>query len=306
MKNYRILILNLILLITISCSKSVKNEIVVALVNNEPVFEREMVCFKRINKIQFKSIEQGELTQEEIINSIVERKLILQESKKLNINVTDKEVEKELKATNNYSSNKDFMETLRSNLIDFNDWRKHIREQMLIERVLTVKSNGNEISDKDISNYYYAHLKDFTHTEMVRAYQILVKTLTEIQEVKKALDLGESFEKLAERKSISPEASKGGDLGYFTREEMPPEITDVTFNLAVGKISDIVKTNYGYHIFKVVDKKKKGTKSLKEVSNEIKEKLRLNRQDRFFKNWIKEVRKNAVVKINKNYMEKER
>lgn len=290
-------------IIIISCSKTTKQELIIALVNNEPIFEKELVLFEKVNKICFKGIDYESLSKSDIINQLIERKIVLQEAKKLKIDVEDRELEQKLKEISEHFFTEDFKDVLRSNLITFNDWKKEMKEQMIFEKVVSQLVGNIEIPDSDIKKYYYANLKNFKYNEMVHAYQILVKTNTEITEIKRDLDNGESFERLARIKSISPEGKNGGDLGYFTRDEMPPEIVNVVFNLPIGKISDIVKTDYGYHIFKVVDKKKGGIKSLSEVKEEIIEKLKLDKKNKFFKDWIKGLREKADVKIKKDYME---
>ncbi|MFH1825509.1 MAG: peptidyl-prolyl cis-trans isomerase [Candidatus Firestonebacteria bacterium] len=298
--------LSLVLLFIITgCGKTTRLDIVIALVNDEPIFERELTIFEKVNKICFKGIDDESLSKDEIINKLIERRIVLQKAKKLNISITDKEIEKKLKEISEHFFTEDFKDVLKSNGLTFNEWKKEIKEQTVFEKVILQQVENIEITDNEIKKYYNNNLNNFKYNEMVHAYQILVKTKTEIMEIKKGLENGESFERLAKIKSISPEGEKGGDLGYFTRDEMPQEIVKVVFNLPPNRISDIVKTDYGYHIFKVVDKKKKGIKSLKEAREDIKEKLKLENKNKCFKNWIKELRKESKVKINKNYVEVE-
>lgn len=89
---------------------------------------------------------------------------------------------------------------------------------------------------------------------IVRAEHILVKTQSQAQELEKRIHNGESFEELAQEYSICPSARRGGDLGYFRHGEMVPSFEEVAFNMAIGEISEPIKTQFGWHIIKVLDK----------------------------------------------------
>ena len=89
----------------------------------------------------------------------------------------------------------------------------------------------------------------------VAAQHILVKTATEAVQIKKELDKGGSFEFYAQKYSLCPSGRNGGYLGYFERGQMVPEFEHKAFSMKVGEISNPVRTNFGWHIIKIVDKK---------------------------------------------------
>lgn len=89
----------------------------------------------------------------------------------------------------------------------------------------------------------------------VKASHILVDTKSEADLLKSKIDNGECFETLAKKYSKCPSSQDGGDLGYFERGQMVKEFEDAAFNLPVGKVSNPVKTQFGWHIIKVYDKK---------------------------------------------------
>lgn len=89
----------------------------------------------------------------------------------------------------------------------------------------------------------------------VRASHILVNTKAEADSLKTRIDNGESFETLAKKYSKCPSGSEGGDLGYFERGQMVKEFENAAFSLPVGKVSDPIRTQFGWHIIKVYDKK---------------------------------------------------
>lgn len=89
----------------------------------------------------------------------------------------------------------------------------------------------------------------------VRASHILVKTVEEANDLKAKIDNGEDFANLAKQYSTCPSGKEGGDLGYFTKGQMVPEFETVAFSLPVGKVSDPVKTQFGWHLILVSDTK---------------------------------------------------
>ena len=89
----------------------------------------------------------------------------------------------------------------------------------------------------------------------VKASHILVDSKEEADLIKSKINNGESFEALAKKYSKCPSGENGGDLGYFERGQMVKEFEDAAFNLPVGKVSDPIKTQFGWHLIKVYDKK---------------------------------------------------
>ena len=89
----------------------------------------------------------------------------------------------------------------------------------------------------------------------VKASHILVETKSQADFIKSKIDGGESFETMAKKYSKCPSGENGGNLGYFEKGQMVPEFEDAAFELPVGKVSEPVKTEFGWHIIKVYDKK---------------------------------------------------
>lgn len=93
------------------------------------------------------------------------------------------------------------------------------------------------------------------YTTSVRASHILVDTKAEADSIKAKIDNGEGFETMAKKYSKCPSGKDGGDLGYFERGQMVKEFEDAAFNMPVGKVSDPIRTQFGWHLIKVCDKK---------------------------------------------------
>ena len=142
--------------------------------------------------------------------------------------------------------------------------------------------------------------------ERVRVRHILVKTLPEAKEIKKRLNRGEDFIKLAKKYSISPSRERGGDLGYIERGKVGKEIERVAFSLKRrGEVSDIVKTNFGYHIIRLEDRKKPHQRTFSEVKEEIRSFLREKKMREVLTAHLKKLREGSKIVINEELLKAE-
>jgi len=116
---------------------------------------------------------------------------------------------------------------------------------------------------------YEDAVKQMTNEQEVRARHILVPTEEEAKAILAELKKGADFAALAKEKSKDPGAAEGGDLGYFSKEQMVPEFAEVAFKLEKGQISDPVKTQFGWHIIEVEDKRTKPTPTFEQVKAQI-------------------------------------
>lgn len=133
--------------------------------------------------------------------------------------------------------------------------------------------------------------------ERIHACHIVTKTYEEAQELLEKLKKGEKFERLAKEKSIGPSAKNGGDLGYFKRGDMVSEFENVAFNLKIGELSDIVTTDYGYHIIKVIGREALSPVEVSAVKENINNKLLRDKMEKAYFNWIDKLKKEANIEI---------
>jgi peptidyl-prolyl cis-trans isomerase D len=142
-----------------------------------------------------------------------------------------------------------------------------------------------QVSPQDVQRYYEDNEQQYSSPEQVRASHILLKTegKDDAAVKKQAEDLlakikgGADFAELATKFSEDGSAKKGGDLDFFPKGQMVPEFEKVAFSLQPGQISDLVKTQFGYHIIKVVEKKPASKRSLEEVKAQIEDQLKQDR-----------------------------
>jgi peptidyl-prolyl cis-trans isomerase C len=142
------------------------------------------------------------------------------------------------------------------------------RNRLLMESLLQ-DAGKSALSDDAEHKVYEEAVKQVKNEEEVHARHILVPTEDEAKAVLAQLKGGADFATLAKEKSKDPGAAEGGDLGYFTKEQMVPEFADVAFKLPKGQLSDPVKTQFGWHIIKVEDKRTRPTPTFDQVKPQI-------------------------------------
>ena len=142
------------------------------------------------------------------------------------------------------------------------------RRKALMEAMLQDAGKA-AMTDEAMHKVYDEAVKQMPSEEEVHARHILVATEDEAKEIETQLKNGADFATLAKQKSKDPGAADGGDLGYFTKDQMVPEFAEVAFKLDKGQISDPVKTQFGWHIIKIEDKRVKPTPTFDEVKGQL-------------------------------------
>ncbi|QXM07406.1 peptidylprolyl isomerase [Crassaminicella indica] len=147
-----------------------------------------------------------------------------------------------------------FFKELKEEGIDESFWKSQIKRDLYVGKFQEKTVKALALTDEKLKKYYDEHKEEYKDIQ-VRASHILVDQEEKAKELLKRVKNGEDFAKLAKENSKCSSSKKGGDLGYFGRGKMLPEFEKAAFSLKVGEISDIVKTEYGYHIIKVTDRK---------------------------------------------------
>ncbi|HLZ04789.1 MAG TPA: peptidylprolyl isomerase [Bradyrhizobium sp.] len=154
---------------------------------------------------------------------------------------------------------------------DSDDFKKRMaftKNRLLMDSLLAAKGKA-ATTDEAMKKVYDEASKQIAGEEEVHARHILVETEEEAKEIKAELDKGADFAELAKKKSKDPGASDGGDLGFFTKEQMVPEFSKVAFELKPGQISDPVKSQFGWHIIKVEEKRNRKPPAFDQVKSQI-------------------------------------
>ena len=167
---------------------------------------------------------------------------------------------------------------------EFEKVQENIKKELAVQVWQKQELEKVNVSDKELKEYYDKNKEEFNEKESVHARHILVKTEGEanaiIKDLKKfkADGLKTKFIEQAKEKSTGPSGPKGGDLGYFTQGQMVPEFNDKVFSMSVGTITkEPVKTQFGYHVIYLEDKKAKKTLAFTEVKSFIEQRLKMEK-----------------------------
>jgi peptidyl-prolyl cis-trans isomerase C len=151
---------------------------------------------------------------------------------------------------------------------DFKARLAFTRNRLLMDSLLSVEGKA-ATTDEAMKKVYEDASKQIAGEQEVHARHILVETEDEAKAIEDELKKGADFAELAKKKSKDPGASDGGDLGFFTKDQMVPEFSNVAFSLEPGKISDPVKSQFGWHIIKVEEKRNRKAPDFDQVKAQI-------------------------------------
>ena len=272
------------------------------------------------------------MLRERIVNELIVKTLINQKIAERKITVSDQEVEESLKKIESQFGDKaKFDEVLKKNGVTVEQLKKDLTEEIKITKLVDSLSLVS-VGESEAKKYYDEHKSNFEHPDKVRAAHILISANpAQIKEiiVAKEENKGKSaeeidvlvnedmnakhkvaeevlakvkankgdFAKIAKEKSDDTmSALQGGDLGYFAKEEMVPEFSEKAFSMTPGTVSEIVQTQYGYHIILVTDRIAAGTDSFDKVKNQIVEYLQTQEKLKILQDNIDNMRKTADIK----------
>ena len=239
-----------------------------------------------------KLVEQG---GSNILSQMIDAEIINQEAKKEKIQVTDEEIDAEMENyMAQYGGEEMFESVLQQSGLTKDDLKGDIIQYIQIEKLVDSRIF---ITDEEIKEYFEENKDKLGQEEQVKASHILVEDEKTAKDLKKQLDDGADFAELAKEHSTDPgSAENGGELGFFGKGKMVKEFEDVAFAAKVDEISEPVKSEKGYHIIKVEEKKEAKEATLEEKKEEIKDTLYRNKVQTEYATWMNE--KKQEYKIN--------
>ena len=238
--------------------------------------------------------EQRDQILRGVLDQIVSYKLLVQESRTRKVAAADAEVDARMKEIQGqFPSEEAFKQMLTARKTTIDQVRSDIRDDISVQKLIE-----NEISEKSVvkpeqvADFYAKNPDQFKQPERVRASHILItvakgadaaaktQARTKAAEILKDVKAGKDFAALAKQHSQDPgSAQNGGDLGFFQQGQMVGPFNDVAFALAPGAISDLVETDFGFHIIKVAEKQAPRAVPLDEVRPQLEQYLeRQNRE----------------------------
>ncbi len=275
-------------------------------------FENEMRRVERMFSKRGKPLSDSQVSEvkKEVLESLINRELLYQESAKENVDIAQATVDERLsKLKKRFADEAEFRRALSQMNLSEMSLKSQLKREMAIQQLIDEKIAGKvSVSDEESKTYYDTNPDHFKRPEEVRASHILIKvdpqadesqrtqTLQKIEEIQVKAKKGEDFAALAREFSEGPSAPRGGDLNYFRRGQMVKPFEDVAFALEPGEVSDIVETRFGYHVIKVTDKKPETEIAYDDVKGKIEAFLKRKKIEEETKKYVAKLREKAEVK----------
>ncbi len=226
----------------------------VAIVNGQRITRRAFVS----------RLEQ--VTGEQVLADLINEQLIRQAAKQAKITVTQSEVDEEIDKLREQIG-PSFESMLAQYGMTIDDLRKNMDLNLLVFKIST---KDITVGDDALMAFFEENKSDYDEPEMVKASHILVETEDKAKEIQAKLAEGADFAELARSESTDPmSAAEGGDVGFFARGRMVPEFEKAAFAMSPGQTSGIVKSEYGYHIIRVTDRREAHEATFEEVKGDI-------------------------------------
>ncbi|MBN2372386.1 peptidylprolyl isomerase [bacterium] len=262
-------------------------------------FERELLRLNiDKNEPHIESDEQIKLLKKELLLFMIDRELLILEAKSMGINISQEEIDVYLKdLAMGYPPERFPIENhLKS--FTFEEQCSLISDGLLIRRLIQkIIEPALSVNEEEKRSFFLSHKKEFERTREFRVRQIVVESEIEAREIQDLLRKGYDFEEIARQRSLGPEKEEGGDLGFFELDQMPPEFDDVAGQLKEGEISDVFQTDYGCHIFKLVETRETQVTNWEDAEPRLTQILLAKKRDEAFHDWLVELRTRADIKI---------
>jgi len=296
-----------IALLLSACSSPPSERDPIAKVNGKNITVRNYLnLFENLKPkdVSLKGVERAKI-KNLAIQTLVRRTVILTTAKAKHISVSDKELEEGVEKYKSGYSDQMFKETLLKGMVDEKEWKEQVKENLLMEKL--VKESGPKIQAPTLEealNYYEGNSHQFNRPAEVTALQIVVSDKKLAENIHHQLvDKKEPFLDLAKKYSIGPEATSDDSIDV-QKEIMPESVDKVLFSIPIKKISPVVKSPYGYHIFKVISRKPSMNLDFRQVKQQIFAQLYENRRQKWIEEFEDSLIRSAKIEYNRELIKK--
>lgn len=178
-----------------------------------------------------------------------------------------------------------------------------LKKRLIVEAFLKKKVEAaSQVSDAELQKFYEQNKEKFKSGAQMKASHILVKTEKEAKDILAQIKAGGNFEELAKKSSVDSSSAKGGDLGWFGAGSMVPAFEKAAMALKENQVSEVVKSDFGYHIIKLTGKRAAGVRPLEEVKEQIKGAMMPSKQQEIFQKIKEELKKTAKINIKEDVL----
>jgi len=280
----------------------------IAVVNNEKILYEDFQSEYQLFLTQWDSFIQNNPgkkleIKELLLQRRIEEKLLAQEARRKGIEITDDELNAAMNHI--FLSGEDGERSAESFIPSqsLESWRRDFKERLvfdkLIDREVVKKIH---LSTTELRRYYTKHRDQFVQPERVKVRHIAVGSRSLFNRVMDQLERRGNFERLVLRYSITPDRLAGGDLGYVEKGILPEPFDNAIFSMTrIGSVTsrnNPVKTQMGYHIFRLEGRKSEGLDSYSKSLPEIKKRLLREKQEESYQRWLKHLKERSTIHID--------
>lgn len=193
-----------------------------------------------------------------------------------------------------------FIEGKEKNIEESDEFKvelEFVKENMIKQLTIRNLLSSVEVKDEEVEEFFNANKQMYMQESAVSASHILVDNEEKATEILKELENGKSFEDAASEHSSCPSSQNGGSLGEFTKGKMVPEFETAAFDLAVGEVSGVVPTQFGFHIIKVTDKKEAAEGTFEEFKDQATQTVLLQKQQEKYIAKVEEIKAKVIVEV---------
>jgi parvulin-like peptidyl-prolyl isomerase len=289
---------------------------IVAVVNDEPITQSEFeMSFAPIYKQYAETYKDAELQEKlleariGVLNQLIEDRLLYQDAVSKGIEVPDEEIEKRIEELESrFASKEEFKKETELQGFSLKQIKQRQKEQLAIQKLYQYEVLSKvSVSPQDVEQFYVEHSADYTSPERVKARSIMLRkdlaketaevTRERLSAIVEQFNAGTPFEKLASDNSEESNAATGGDLGFVEHGKMIAAIDNAIFSSEIGKVTDIVETDIGFHVFYIEARQAEKVTSLENVKGAIREQLFRERSEARYQAWVEELKQDAYISI---------
>lgn len=249
----------------------------------QDVVESNILRYETQSGQAFSDAQRPQL-ERQVLDGLIMRTILEQEAARLDVSVTEERFEQTFSEFRSQFPNESaYLMALEEQGFTDEEFRAELRRQMVIEQLIRTEVYDQvTVTDDEIVEFYDANPQYFQQPEQVAARHIILTTEEvpedqraalqgELREIRQEIVDGADFGEMAQEHSQGPSAAAGGDLGTFGRGQMVPAFEEAAFALEVGEISDVIETQFGYHILQVTERIPASTQSLEDARARIEE-----------------------------------
>jgi parvulin-like peptidyl-prolyl isomerase len=188
-------------------------------------------------------------------------------------------------------------EAKKTDIEDSLEYKERLAEfaSQVLQRTFLENKSKEAVTEEKLKDSYKSLTLSWVDKEEVKASHILVSEEAEAKNIINEIKAGTSFEELAKTRSKDSSKERGGDLGYFTRGQMVKSFEDVAFSLAIGAVSEPVKSDFGWHIIKVLDKRKLPLPEFDKVKSTLEQELIHNHLEKYTRKLIEDAKIEVLI-----------